>query len=65
MATAATVKEAFRWKYQANLNSEIVEVSFSPGETVSVLKEWKNDTCLIKKGNQVFNVPRKYLTIAS
>jgi hypothetical protein len=25
------------------------------------LKEWKNDAFLVKKGNQVFNVPKKYI----
>lgn len=57
----ATVKEAFKAKYQANKNSQVVEVSFSAGEEVRVLKEWKGDSCLVKKDNQVFNVPKKYL----
>lgn len=57
----ATVKEPFTAKYRANINTEIVEVSFKPGEEVQVLREWKNDHCLIKKDNQVFNVSKKYL----
>lgn len=57
----ATVKEGFTWKYQGNKNSPIVEVAFAPGEEVQVLKEWKDDTCLVKKGGQVFNVPKKHL----
>lgn len=57
----ATVKEPFTSKYRANINSEVVEVSFKPGEEVQVLREWKNDSCLVKKGNQVFNVSKKYL----
>lgn len=65
MATPATIKEPFKWKYRPNINSETVEVSFAAGESVQILKEWKNDACLIKKENQVFNVPRKYLNIAS
>jgi len=56
----ATIKESFTLKYQGNKTAPIVEVSFAPGEVVQVLKEWKNDACLIKKGNQVFNVPKKY-----
>jgi len=65
VAKEATIKEAFKWKYRPNVNSETVDVSFSPGEPVQILNEWKNDACLIKKGNQVFNVPRKYLNVAS
>jgi hypothetical protein len=62
--TPATIKESFKWKYRANVNAEILEVSFAEGEQVDVLKEWKNDACLVKKNNQVFNVPKKYLNIA-
>jgi hypothetical protein len=57
----ATIKENFTLKYQGNKNAPVVEVAFAPGEEVQVLKEWKNDACLIKKGNQVFNVPKKYV----
>ena len=58
----ATIQEGFTLKYQGNKNAPIVEVAFAPGEEVQVLKEWKNDACLIKKGNQVFNVAKKYLS---
>ena len=58
----ATIKEGFTFKYQGNKNAAIVEVAFAPGEEVQVLKEWKNDACLVKKDNQVFNVPKKYLS---
>lgn len=57
----ATVKEAFKAKYQANKNTQVIEVSFAPGEEVQVLKEWKGDSCLVKKDGQVFNVPKKCL----
>lgn len=58
----ATVKEAFTAKHQGNKNAGIAEVSFTPGEKVEVLKEWKNETCLVKKGDgKVLNVPKKYL----
>jgi len=60
----AKVKEAFTAKYQGNKNAEIVEVSFASGEEVKVLKEWKDETCLVKKGDRVFNVPTKYLTLS-
>ena len=60
----ATVKEAFTLKYQGNINTGIVGVSFVPGEEVKVLKEWKGETCLVKKGDQVFNVPKKYLNLS-
>ena len=59
----ATIKEAFTLKYQVNLNVEIEEVSFASGEEVELLKEWKGETCLVKKGEQVFNVPKKYLNL--
>lgn len=59
----ATVKEAFTAKYQGNTNAPVVEVSFSPGEEVAVLKEWEGDSCLVKKGDQVFNVPKKMLSL--
>ncbi len=60
----ATIKEAFTLKYQGNLNVEIEEVSFAAGEEVELLKEWKGETCLVKKGEQVFNVPKKFLNLS-
>jgi hypothetical protein len=57
----AKVKEAFKMKYQGNKNAQIVDVAFAAGEEVQVLREFKNDACLVKKGNQVFNVPKKYI----
>ena len=60
----ATVKEAFTAKYQANKSAPIVDVSFTAGEEVAVLKEWKGESCLIKKGEQVFNVPTKYINLS-
>jgi len=59
----ATVKEAFTVKYQGNKNASVTEISFRAGEEVKVLKEWKGDTCLVKKGDQVFNVLKKYLNL--
>ena len=60
----ARVNEAFTAKFQANTKAPVQEVSFVPGEEVKVLKEWKDETCLIKKGDQVFNVPKKYLNLS-
>ncbi len=60
----ATIKEAFTLKYQGNINVEVVEVSFAAGEDVQLLKEWKGETCLVKKGEQVFNVPKKFLNLS-
>ena len=60
----ATVKEAFTLKVQGNKNAPITQVTFAAGEEVQVLKEWKNDACLVKKGTQVFNVPKKYLNLS-
>jgi len=58
----ATVREGFKAKYQGNKNAPIVEETFSPGEEVKVVRDWKGETCLVKKGDKVFNVPKKYLT---
>lgn len=60
----ATIKEAFTLKYQGNINVEVVEVSFAAGEDVQLLKEWRGETCLVKKGGQVFNVPKKFLNLS-
>ncbi len=60
----ATIKEAFTLKYQGNINVEVVEVSFAAGEDVQLLKEWKGETCLVKKGDKVFNVPKKFLNLS-
>ncbi|HEX9444012.1 MAG TPA: hypothetical protein VGA73_07820 [Candidatus Binatia bacterium] len=57
----AKIKEGFSMKYQGNKNAPVLDVAFAAGEEVQVLKEWKNDACLVKKGGQVFNVPKKYL----
>lgn len=58
----ATVKEAFKMKYQGNKNAPIVEVSFAQGEDIKVIQDWKNDTCLVRKDDKVFNVPNNYLS---
>ncbi len=60
----ATIKEAFTLKYQGNINVEIEEVSFAAGEDVQLLKEWKGETCLVKKGDKVFNIPKKFLNLS-
>jgi len=58
----ATVKEAFTIQYQGNKNAPVVEVSFASGEQITILKEWKNESCLVKKADgKVFNVPKKHL----
>ena len=60
----ATVKEEFTSKHQSNTNTGVEEVSFSPGDEVEVIKEWGDDTCLIRNGDGiVFNVPKKNLNI--
>ncbi len=60
----ATIKEAFTLKYQGNINVEIEEVSFAAGEDVQLLKEWNGETCLVKKGDKVFNIPKKFLNLS-
>lgn len=60
----ATVKEAVTFKYQSTKNAGIEDASFSPGDEVEVIKEWSNDTCLVRNGDGVvFNVPRKSLDL--
>lgn len=60
----ATVKEEFTSKYQSNKNAGIEEASFSPGDDVEVIREWGDDTCLIRNGDGiVFNVPKKNLNL--
>ena len=56
------VKEGFSWKHQGNINVPVEEVSFSAGEDVQIIKEWQNETCLIRKGDKVLNIPKKYLS---
>jgi hypothetical protein len=61
----ATVKEGFTAKHQGSKNAAVEEVSFSPGEEVQVIKEWTNDSCLIKnRDGKVFNVAKKYLNLS-
>lgn len=60
----AKVKEAFTAKYQANTKAPVEEVSFVVGEEVKLLKEWTGETCLVKKGDGVFNVRKKYLNLS-
>ena len=58
----ATVKEAFKIKYQGNKNAPVADIAFAAGEEVKILKEWGNETCLVRKGDgKVFNVQKKYL----
>lgn len=60
----ATVKEGFKVKYQGNKNVSVVDIGFTPGEEVKILKEWGNETCLVRKGDgKVFNVQKKYLNL--
>ena len=62
--SVATVKETFKVGYQGNKNASVADVAFVSGEEVKVLKEWGNETCLVRKGDgKVFNVPKTYLNL--
>jgi hypothetical protein len=48
----------------ASTDASVADVAFASGEEVKVLKEWGNETCLVRKGDgKVFNVPKKYLNL--
>jgi len=52
----ATIKQDVTLKHQSNLSQEVEDVNLAAGETVTVLKEWK-DRVLCK------NADGKHLTV--
>ncbi len=55
----ATIKEAITLKHQANLSEAIEEVSFAPGEEVTVLKEWSDHYLCKHADGRVFNIRKE------
>jgi hypothetical protein len=54
----ATITKAITLKHQSNLSEDCEEVSFSAGDSVTVLKEW-DTRFLVKNGDgKLFNVPK-------
>jgi hypothetical protein len=54
----AKISKALTLKHQSNLSEDVEEVSFAPGDAVTVLKEW-NDSLLVKNdAGKLFNVPK-------
>jgi hypothetical protein len=54
----ATITKAITLKHQPNLSEDCEEVSFSAGDSVTVLKEW-DTRFLVKNGDgKLFNVPK-------
>jgi hypothetical protein len=54
----ATITKALTLKHQSNLSEDCEEVSFSAGDSVTVLKEW-DTRFLVKNGDgKLFNVPK-------
>ena len=54
----ASITKAISLKHQSNLSEDVAEVSFSPGDAVTVLKEW-GGFYLVKNGDgKLFNVPK-------
>lgn len=52
----ATIKEAITLKHQANLSEAVEDVSFAPGEEVTVLKEWSDHYLCKNAEGRVFNI---------
>jgi len=55
----ATMRRALTLKHQANTGEDVEEVSFEAGESVTILKTWR-DTYLIKNDSGlVFNIAKQ------
>ncbi len=54
----ASITTALTLKHQSNLSEDVEDVSFSAGDTITVLKEW-DTSFLVKNGDgKLFNVPK-------
>jgi hypothetical protein len=54
----AKVTKALTLKHQSNLSEDVEDVSFAPGDAVTLLKEW-SQSFLVKNGDgKLFNVPK-------
>jgi hypothetical protein len=54
----ASITKPLTLKHQSNLSEDVEDVTFSPGDSVTVLKEW-DQSLLVKNGDgKLFNVPK-------
>ncbi len=55
----AKIKQLLRLGHRANLGEEVEEVSFQPGDEVTVLKEWADRLLCKDAEGRLFNIPRE------
>ena len=55
---AASITKALTLKHQSNLSEDVEDVSFSPGDAVTVLKEWDQSFLVKNDDGKLFNVPK-------
>jgi hypothetical protein len=54
----ASITKPLTLKHQSNLSEDVEDVTFTPGDSVTVLKEW-DQSLLVKNGDgKLFNVPK-------
>jgi len=57
----ATIKDAITLKHQANLSEAVEDVSFAPGDEVTVLKEWSDHYLCKNADGRVFNIEKDHV----
>ena len=55
---AASITKVLTLKHQSNLSEDVEDVSFSPGDAVTVLKEWDQSFLVKNDDGKLFNVPK-------
>jgi hypothetical protein len=54
----ASITKPLTLKHQPNLSEDVEDVTFSAGDSITVLKEW-DTSFLVKNGDgKLFNVPK-------
>ncbi len=54
----ASITKPLTLKHQSNLSEDVEDITFSPGDAITVLKEW-DTSFLVKNGDgKLFNVPK-------
>ena len=54
----ASITKPLTLKHQSNLSEDVEEVSFVPGDEVTVLKEWNGSYLVKNDDGKLFNVPK-------
>ena len=54
----ASITKPLTLKHQSNLSEDVEEVSFAPGDEVTVLKEWNGFYLVKNDDGKLFNVPK-------